>query len=168
MWWGKIWRDENGELNYRDMITDFYSATDNHNSEKILWWKHDEIDEMEDNGSKIDGHGLGRDSTEYRYEMYMKEHGIDVDVHNVTMKNPTPETYQEQHEKGDIIMFMRDPVLLYNEDGSEAFSQDNAGHVMTVTGVTDDGLIIVSSWGRKFYVNPQCDSTISYQQVTYK
>ena len=55
----------------------------------------------------------------------------------------------------------------YNEDGSIACEAEG-GHAMTVTGVTDDRLLIVSSWGDKYYVDPQCDSTISYQQVTYK
>lgn len=143
--------DKKGNLNYRDMVTDFYSATDNHNSKGILWWKHDELDETED-ASVIDGKGTTRGEREYRYEMYMKEHGINVDVHNITMKSPTPEAYQKQHEKGDIIMRMS-PVLLYNEDGSIACEAEG-GHAMTVTGVTDDRLLIVSSWGDKYYVDP--------------
>ena len=32
---------------------------------------------------------------------------------------------------------------------------------MSVTGVTDDGRLIVSSWGKKYYIDPK-DSDIKY------
>ena len=35
------------------------------------------------------------------------------------------------------------------------------GHAITVTGVTDDGKWIVSSWGKKYYIDP--NETFTYR-----
>ena len=42
---------------------------------------------------------------------------------------------------------------LYNESGEQVSHCDEA-HFMTITGVTEDGRYIVSSWGEKYYIKP--------------
>ena len=42
---------------------------------------------------------------------------------------------------------------LYSVVGSK-YRSDVGGHWMTITGVTDDGRYIVSSWGKKLYLKP--------------
>lgn len=43
---------------------------------------------------------------------------------------------------------------------------------MTVTGMTDDGRFIVSSWGQQFYVNPSTyqknDNVATFEVVKYE
>lgn len=36
------------------------------------------------------------------------------------------------------------------------------GHAMSVTGVTSDGRMIVSSWGEKYYIAPYEDANLYY------
>lgn len=39
---------------------------------------------------------------------------------------------------------------------------------MTVTGVTEDGRFIVSSWGKRYYIDPDTDyNRLQFQQVRY-
>lgn len=147
--------DENGELNYDAMVTDFYSAMDNHNK--------DGINESED-PSSTDGKGTTREKREYRWETYMKDHGIDVDVKDVDV---TPDTYEEIAKDGYLVIGVS-PVVLYDENGNEVYNK-KGGHAMTVTGVTDDGMYIVSSWGEKFYIKPDDNvyNRMQFQQVQY-
>ena len=140
--------DEDGNLNYNALITDFYTAKDDP--------KH--------NGTRAD-------SREQMWEEYCKDHGIDVDVRDVEV---TAENYRDLARDGEIVVGLS-PVILYqrNADGSYTRTHNikNAGHAMTVTGVTDDGRLIVSSWGETYYLdadlskyNGHCD----FQQVVYK
>lgn len=155
--------DKNGELNYDAMVTDFYAATDNHNKKSFLMFSWDDVDESED-ASATDGYGTTRKSREYRWEKYLGDHGIDVDVKNV---NVTPDTYNDIASKGDLVVDVS-PCILYNSSGTEVRNLDG-GHAMTVTGITDDGMYRVSSWGKEFYIKPD-DSVydrILFQQIIY-
>jgi uncharacterized protein YodC (DUF2158 family) len=162
--------DSNGEkhLNFEYLITDYYSATDNHNENSFLFFDWDDVDNDEDE-SNTEGNGTTMDSREYRWEMYMKDHGINVDVQNDVQI--TPENYTKYSEKGDIVIAVR-PVILEDELGNIA-TRDEGGHAMTVTGITEDGRYVVSSWGKKYYVDPsryenQEDSYNNFQVVKYK
>ena len=46
----------------------------------------------------------------------------------------------------------------------------DAGHAMTITGVTDDGRFIVSSWGETYYLDSDLSgySRCEFQQVIYE
>ena len=48
-------------------------------------------------------------------------------------------------------------------DGTVAQVIDG-GHAMTVTGVTDDGKLIVSSWGNQYYIDPDEKITFTNSQ----
>jgi hypothetical protein len=50
---------------------------------------------------------------------------------------------------------------LYNKDGSVA-AKDVGDHWMTVTGTTKDGRYIVSSWGKRYYLNPSEIQNVQY------
>lgn len=152
-------RKANGELNYDALVTDFYSATDNHN----MVDGKDVVDNNEDE-SNVEGYGTTRGSREYRFEMYMNDHGIDCDVQNV---NITANNFEEMQKKGDIVVGIS-PVQLYDSNGKLVFNSDG-GHAMTVTGVTEDGMLKVSSWGEEYYIKPGTYSGHeTYQQVIYK
>lgn len=153
---------KNGDFNYDAMVTDFYCATDNHNQKGILWWKHDSVDAKEDQSTK-EGSGTNRDSRKYRYEMYMKDHGIDVEVKNVKV---SPKNFNSVSQKGEVVVGIS-PCVLYDKNGNKVVDLDG-GHAMTVTGVTADGMLIVSSWGEKYYIKPGSYKREQYQQVIYK
>lgn len=154
--------DENGDFNYDALVTDFYCATDNHNSKGILWWKHDSVNEKEDESSTV-GYGTTRDSRKYRYEMYMKNHGVDVEVKNV---NVSPKNYNSVSQQGEIVVAIY-PCVLYDRQGKKVVDI-KGGHAMTVTDVTSDGMLVVSSWGKKYYIKPGSYNREQYQQVIYK
>lgn len=151
--------DRNGELNYDLMVTDFYAAADNH--DRFLFW--DVIDPFEDRSAAV-GSGTTRESREYRWEMYLGDHGVNVDVRNVEV---TADNYENLARSGDIIVGVY-PCILYDQSGREVVNIDG-GHAMTVTGVTEDGMLRVSSWGKEYYIKPEdaAYGRVQFQQVCY-
>lgn len=139
-------RDENGNLNYNALITDFYTSKDNPFTS-----------------------GTNRWSQEKMWESYCRDHGIKVDVKDI---NVNAQTYKEIAKNGQIIVGVH-PVNLYKRraDGSYYQVDDrDAGHAMTITGVTDDGRFIVSSWGETYYLDSDLSgySRCEFQQVIYE
>ncbi len=133
----------NGELNYDALVTDFYCAQDDPHSTGTLY-----------------------DSREEMFEAYCRDHNIGVNVHNVQV---TAENFNELRQNGEIVVGLR-PLIMYDANGNRVVDVDS-GHAMTVTGVSDDGRLIVSSWGRTYYLDRDlsvyshhCD----FQQVTYR
>jgi hypothetical protein len=148
--------NENGELNHNLLVTDFYCATDNHNKEG--WWifSEDTVDSNEDFEYNDDtgeyeevGKGTTQEDREYRWEMYCKDHNVEVDVTNNV--EVTPENYNEISKDGDVVI-SAGYFDLIDEKGN--VHHYDGGHAMTVTGVTEDGKYIVSSWGEKYYLDP--------------
>jgi len=155
---------ENGELNHEALITDFYGATDNHN--KSGWWifSHDSVNSNEDI-SATQGSGTTEESRKYRWEMYLDNHDIDVNVDNDV--KVTPANFNQVSKSGDIVVRIN-PCRLLDENGNVA-ANSSGGHAMTVTGVTDDGRYIVSSWGEQYYINPKDKyNYLDFQQVKYE
>lgn len=123
----------------------------------------DDVDESEDE-STTKGNGTTRESREYRWEKYLKDRGVDVDVKNVDV---TLDNYNEVAVKGDLVVGVS-PCILYDSSGKKVVNQDG-GHAMTVTGITDDGMYKVSSWGKEYYIKPD-DSVydrMQFQQIIY-
>ena len=134
---------KDGDLNYDAMVTDFYCAKDDPNHS-----------------------GTGWASRERMWESYCKEHGIDADVHNV---NVTAKNFNEVSKNGQIVVGLS-PVILYDKNGNCVFNDPDSGHAMTVTGVSEDGRLIVSSWGETYYLDKDLSvytDHIDFQQVHY-
>lgn len=148
-----------GKLNFNELLVDFYCATDNHYG--FLWF--DMEDPLED--AKFEkGFGTVAESREWRFEKYMKDHGVPVDVRLVTAD---PKRIKGLLEKGPLVVAVK-PITLYDINGKVLYSSD-AGHAMTVTGVADNGLIRVSSWGEEYYIKYRSYSAYErYQQVIYR
>lgn len=138
--------DENGDLNYDRLIVDYYAATDNH---KKNFWGKDVINTKEDAGV-TDGSGTNDSKRKYRTELYMEARNVDVEIKNDV--KVTPSNFDD-YADGYIIVSYADGYL-YNEDGTPATSRPIGGHAMVITGVTDDGRYIVSSWGEEYYLKP--------------
>nr|MCR4647912.1 hypothetical protein [Lachnospiraceae bacterium] len=64
-----------GKLNFDDLLVDFYCATDNHYG----LFGFDLVDKKEDEKYEK-GYGTTLESSEWRFETYMKKHGVSVDV----------------------------------------------------------------------------------------
>jgi hypothetical protein len=149
----------NGEkvINYNYLIADLYASQDNHNSEGFLFWKNDKINKNED-PSATEGAGTTASMREYRFENYMKDHDVKVDVINgegflgMSTINADIENYDQYHNQGAIIISVS-PIKMTDVNGNDYTS--NGGHAMTVTGKTEDGKLIVSSWGQQFYIDPE-------------
>ena len=98
------------------------------------------------------------------WEDYLAEHGIDVNVECYI--EVTADNYNDIVDKGQIIVAI-EPCILEDEAGNTVFNADG-GHAMTVTGVTEDGRFIVSSWGKRYYVDPDTKyDRLQFQQVRY-
>ncbi|MDO4413725.1 MAG: hypothetical protein Q4C20_01465 [Erysipelotrichaceae bacterium] len=133
----------NGDLNYDALVTDYYCAYDNPN----------------ESGASLAEHGE-------MFEAYCRDHNIDV---TATPVQVTAENFNELRRNGEIVVGIR-PVILYDAEGRMVRNNPNAGHGMTVTGVTDDGRLIVSSWGDTYYLSPDLsvyDGFIDFTQVSY-
>ena len=134
-----------GDLNYNHLLVDFYSATDNHN--RFLFW--DTVNNNED-PSSTKGSGTTPSSRKYRTSLYLSDKGVEVDID--TNVKVTPENFSQVSNDRYIVIRYHNGNLQY-EDGSTA-QYINGGHAMVVTGVTEDGRYIVSSWGDKYYIDP--------------
>ena len=90
----------------------------------------------------------------YRFERYMDSHDVPVRIENIECA--PDEVYQrcrEEAERGNRVIISTCPVRLEDKEGEPA--QMDGGHAMTVTGLTSDGRIEVSSWGEKYYISPE-------------
>lgn len=135
-----------GTLNYDAVLVDFY---------------------CDQNGPKSNGTNVK--SRKKKWEAFMKKHGIKVTVD--TYVNVTIDNYEELAEQGELIIAIH-PLRLRNEDG-ELVDKRNGNHAMTIIGVTEDGMYIVSSWGKKYYIDPKDyenlggDSYMDFNHVRY-
>lgn len=115
------------DLNYDRLLVDMYTATDNREKDGTNYYDRQEI-----------------------VKQYLGDKGIDVEIE--LTEDITPDNLLEKEKEGNVVIqyFYGN---LYNEDGTVAQYIDG-GHAMTITGVADDGRYIVSSWGNKYYLNP--------------
>ncbi len=140
-------------VNYNRLIMELYCASDNHNEEGLLWGKHDSYDSGEDISNR-EGVGTMREKRAYRFSRYMEAHDIETEIENIECSaQEVYERCKEEAEKGNRIIIGTHPVKL--EDKKGVTVQADGGHAMTVTGLTDDGRIEVSSWGKKYYITPE-------------
>lgn len=80
-------------------------------------------------------------------KLYMEEHNIKVKIE--TLSTPaTVESYRHCIQQGKQVVLGMRPVIMADANTGEKAIARNAGHFVTVTGVTDGGQLIVSSWGK--------------------
>lgn len=73
-----------------------------------------------------------------------------MEEHNIkTLSTPaTVESYKHCIQQGKQVILNMRPVVMTDANTGEKAIARNAGHFVTVTGVTDGGQLIVSSWGK--------------------
>ena len=100
------------------------------------------------------GRGTSQDDRIYRFERYMREHGEGLEIENIVCSpDEVWQKCKEETGKGNRIIISTCPVRL-EDTGGEPVQMDG-GHAMTVTGLTEEGRIEVSSWGEKYFITPE-------------
>jgi len=126
-------RDENGNLNYEIVLVDLYS-------------KHEE--------PNIDG--LTDKAAEKIIESYMSDSGNDgnssVTVDMKRNQHITVYNIDNYLRSGKQVIVSSQRYILYDAEGNQ---HPCGGHAMVITGVTEDGRYVVSSWGDKYYIDPK-------------
>ena len=100
------------------------------------------------------GTGTSGYDREYRLNKYLEDKNASITFEQTyhDQNEITTDNFMEYAEKGHVVISFRYGNL-QNEDGSTA-QYINGGHAMEITGVTSDGRFIVSSWGEKYYIDP--------------
>lgn len=104
-----------------------------------------------ENIATLKSDGLTYLTFENRMQHYLKSRGVPVS--SFMESSPSPDSVKSYLDQGKSVSIIDKDFTLYNEDGSK-YRSDVGGHWMTITGVTDDGRYIVSSWGKKLYLKP--------------
>lgn len=87
-----------------------------------------------------------------RLEHYLDSKGLSFETES-RRSDMTAGEINQYMDAGKNVNIAVDGSTLYNENG-KAIHKDVGDHWMTITGVTDDGRYIVSSWGERYYLNP--------------
>ena len=125
---------KNGDLNYDRLILDIYATTDKAGI-------NDRADGLPDKTNDVTLANI--------MEHFLRDKGIDVETE--AKVDVTPENFREISENGGYVILGYRNGNVYDENGNPHYIN---GHAMTVTGTTEDGRYIVSSWGKKYYINP--------------
>ncbi len=93
-------------------------------------------------------------SLENRFKHYMEQKGIACTTKTLG-GNPMPSSTEIDGylDNGQNVNIAVGNFNLYDENGKTA-ANDVGDHWMTITGTTDDGRYIVSSWGKRYYLKP--------------
>ena len=105
--------------------------------------------------------GLKSKSQTEALKEVMAEKGSDqngeVKVKTKSYWNLTCEEINKYLKEGKQIIISSQSAILYTMDGKYYGDCVGAGHSLSVTGVTPDGKIIVSSWGQQFCIDLKDD-----------
>lgn len=159
---------ENGDFNFDYLLLDLYSSMDNYDPNTHQ--RNYQMDYKEkDDGSK-DIYNFWQDTTgkgttvgerKYYIEHFLGAHNIKVlhrNYANVTLTN-----FEKLTKQGwQIIVSLHNGKIYRN--GYEEFVER---HAMQVTGVTDDGKFIVSSWGKQYCFDPKENEYLYFSMLRY-
>lgn len=107
------------------------------------------VTEVTINGEGYSAYGVGN-----KLEHYAAEHGCETDIVDMG-DTPTDDEIKKMIEQGYTVVFYAREFELEKEDGSPYHDGQIIGpHEMTITGITEDGRYIVSTWGKKLYLDP--------------
>lgn len=148
---------KDGDLNYNELLVDYYCSTDNHVeiNGKDFWDTYEDFGDGDGDRQsydyKTDTTGRGASATDeiYRGGRYLDEKGVDYTIESKI--DVTVENFSQLAEDGYVVINFFDGPLQDIEGNTVQYLP---GHAMTITGTTSDGRYIVSSWGKKYYIDP--------------
>ncbi len=142
---------KDGDLNFDRLLLDVYATTD-----------------IADINDRKDGlpKGTRQESRDQILQNFLQEKNASVKASSEFDANVTPQNFKSISENGGKVVISLHDDNIYNKDGKHHIK---GGHAMTVTGVTDDGKFIVSSWGDIFYIDSaELDSNDSFSVISYE
>lgn len=102
----------------------------------------------------LEASGVCAYAMENRFLHYMQQKGIGCETDTRIQEHPmTPAEINSYLDQGMNVNVAVDGFNLYGENG-KIVAGDVGAHWMTVTGTTKSGQYIVSSWGKRYYINP--------------
>jgi|GEM_PF-1643259 len=136
---------DSGDLNYNLLLVDFYTSRDNH-VQGVLG--KDCVSLMEEIGIWT---GMTVETSKYRLGSYLESHGVGIKMTEIEQGKLDIQNFQETYLGKPVTVDVRGATI-YRADGGH--QQYLSGHTMVVTSVAEDGRLIVSSWGEKYYLDP--------------
>ena len=110
------------------------------------------IDRYQDKGVvSYDTQGTTVRSLKHRMDHYLNEKGIDHTCETIA-GNTSVDDVRKGLESGKSVNVAVGGFNMYDSNGNMV-AEDVGGHWMTVTGVTEDGNYIVSSWGKQYILH---------------
>lgn len=98
--------------------------------------------------------GMNQLTFDNRVDHYLNEKGIDFSKTDANeTSNWTVQDVSEALDRGEVVSIACHDFNMYDANG-KMVRKDVGGHLMTITGVTENGDYIVSSWGDKYYLKP--------------
>jgi len=89
---------------------------------------------------------IGRGTFPYRARSFFEDREIDV---TITNRRFSIDRIGEKIETGQIIIY-QNPTILHRPSGGDPVKV--GAHAVVVTGIAENGDLIVSSWGRQYYI----------------
>lgn len=145
-------------VNHDALILDFYAST--------VYWKQNADGTLYYNeNTNLTGTNLY--SRHYRIDKYFGEKGFSITINPV--KGISAEVYKEYATEGKPVLLTMIPVKMVNISNGQSFSSEQ-GHIVLVTGVAENGNLLVSSWGWEWEVpmndrGYENDEGYSYMEV---
>lgn len=129
-----------------------YNLEDNKNFSDIRSDLEDALREKYKDGVlTLENVGTNQISLSHRMEAYLDSKGLKYNYD--FLYGPKKEDINKYISEGkNVNIGIEGKFTLYKENGGK---KSTATHWMTITGVTEDGRYIVSSWGEKYYLKPE-------------
>ncbi len=152
------------DLNYECLLTDIYSAYDN----KFLGTRYniadfsfseDGITGNYDPAEDTTGTGTNHMERNQYLSAFMTDHGSAAEVK--TLNYLCPQNFKEITDSGKTVLVSLKKGKLECENGET--KQNINSHSMVVTGFTEDGRIIVSSWGERLFIDPDDPERVTHK-----
>lgn len=93
-------------------------------------------------------------SQENRLLAYLHEKGIDANVNCSSSSTMSVDSVKNTLESGTVVKLSLGKGTQFCDESGKVQQTLGGDHAVLITGVTDDGRYIISSWGNQYYVDP--------------